>query len=64
MTEEARYRVLIRDPLGKVVFVAVTQPGSEPVTPSTVPLAVGTYLVECHGRSRTNVAEPRVFEGS
>jgi hypothetical protein len=25
---------------------------------------VGTYLVECHGRSRTNVAEPRVFEGS
>jgi hypothetical protein len=64
LADKGGYRVLIRDPSGKVVLVAVTRPGGEPVTPRTVPLDVGTYRVECHGGARTNVAELRVPEGS
>ena len=64
VAEQAGFRVLIRDPSGKVVFVGVTRPGSEPVTPRTVPLGVGTYRVECRGGGGTHLAELLVVEGS
>ena len=64
LAERGRYRVTIRNPSGRVVFVAVTRPGGEPVTARTVPLDAGTYRVECRGGARTIVAELRVLAGS
>lgn len=56
-SDDAGYRVLMSDTLGKVLFSAVTEPQKEPVVFDAVRLDVGTYRVECRGAGKTNVTE-------